>query len=119
MKSKVFKNEIKRIDHVHIDDIKSMSRGYFFSKDSMRFFNSRLSSYGYRKMLVNEKEIVLSNHIFFVTSEKFDWKSKRLYTVRRLNSQTGEIITIGEFQSYKSSNGANRKAESLAFNDDF
>ena len=59
---------------------------HFFSKESMRFFSSRVHSEVY-------------NGRFFVTSEKFDWKSPRLYTVRKIESD-GSITTIGDFQGF-------------------
>ena len=48
-----------------------------------------------------------------MTSEQFDWKSPRLYTVREA-FDNGHIETVGEFQQYASSSGAHAKAQRLA-----
>lgn len=105
---------MKRISFIGRNTLESMHRGHFFDKGSMRFFNSRIAEYGYNGILCNDKETIYSDLVFFVTSEKFDYKSPRLYTIRRLNRTTGEIITVGEFQAYKTSSGANKKAQKLA-----
>ena len=71
------------------DDLRAYVKSYgnhFFDPSTMRFFNSRLcggcDSLG-----------------FFVTSERFDAATPRLYTVRRLRIG-GEVDTVGEFQAY-------------------
>ena len=86
-----------------IDDVKRLHTKYFFSKDSMRFFNSRL---------VNE--VYPSNHgkVYFITSEKYDYKSPRLFTLRAIEVTTGNIDIIGEFQAYTSKS----TAETMALN---
>lgn len=113
-KAQVVNKEIVRFEYVSQSELERYHKGYFFSRDSMRFFNSRIAQYGYRKLTCNDKEIIYHNLVFFVTSEKFDCKSKRLYTIRRLNIDSGEIITVGEFQQYKSSGWANKVAQKLA-----
>ena len=70
---------------------------HFFSPSNMRFFSSRVHSEVY-------------NGCYFVTSEKFDWKSPRLYTVRKIESN-GDITTIGEFQQYDSRSKAHTAAK--------
>lgn len=72
---------------------KNIGANYFFSPGSKRFFNSRIldSVYPTKKL------------VYFVTSEKFDYKSPRLFTIRAYNPKTGSIDTIGEFQQYKTS----------------
>ena len=59
---------------------------FFFSPSAKRFFSSRIHSEVY-------------NGCVFVTSEKFDWKSPRLYTVRKIESD-GSITTLGDFQGF-------------------
>lgn len=108
------KNEIVRFEYVSANEIERMAKGHFFDKQAMRFFNSRVAQYGYRKITCTESETLYHNLIFFVTSEKFDYKSPRLYTIRRLNTQSGEIITVGEFQDFKTSATANRWAQKYA-----
>ena len=70
---------------------------HFFSPSSMRFFSSRVHSEVY-------------SGCYFVTSEKFDWKSPRLYTVRKIESD-GSITTIGDFQGYETRSKAHTAAK--------
>lgn len=65
---------------------------YFFSRDSMRFFKSKIES-------------GLYNGKYFITSEQFDYNSPRLYTVRSVNLDAS-INTIGDFQQYKTKSHA-------------
>lgn len=64
---------------------------FFFSEGAMRFFNSRIETRG---KLIGDK--------YFITSEQFDEKSPRLYSVRSFEKKTGDINTIGEFQEFAS-----------------
>jgi hypothetical protein len=102
---------MSKFDYVSLDTIKRLSKGHFFDKGSTRFFNSRYCRDGFRGMT---KDFTFSNLIFFVTSEQYDHKSPRLYTIRRLNTESGEIITVGEFQGYKTSTTANKHAQKMA-----
>jgi hypothetical protein len=90
-------------------DIKQKSRGHFFDSSAMRFFNSRLLSDVYPS----------KDRIFFVTSEKFDYKSPRLYTVRCLVMRTGFVETFGEFQGYNTSTQAKNAALKAAYDNLF
>ena len=63
--------------------------GHWFSKDTMRFFKSRLPDYAYLK----------GNNAYFITSESDFSGSNRLYSIREFNRNTGQIETIGEFNS--------------------
>lgn len=81
---------------------------YFFSKDTLKFFNSKISEYIY----ANWKEDCYQ--FYFVTSEKGpDDIDIRRYTVREFDSQTGKVNTVGEFQQYKTSAAAKRAAKAL------
>ena len=64
----------------------------WFSKDTMKFFNSRITS-----------EVLKGK--YFITSERFDSQSPRLFTVRIANDN-GHIDTVSEFQAFKSAQGA-------------
>jgi len=77
---------------------------HFFSKDAMRFFKSRVS--------VNVH--TGPGGIFIVTSERFDWNSPRLYTVRKVSEDCSDVSTVGEFQGYRTSAAAHKEAERLA-----
>jgi hypothetical protein len=59
----------------------------FFSAGAKRFFNSRTLDNG----------VIVNGFLLFITSEKFDHRSPRNYTVRKFRIKTGDIWTIGEF----------------------
>lgn len=68
--------------------IRSMQMDHhFFDPDSMRFFDSRICTGA-------------DDNGLFVTSERFDRTSPRLYTIRRFIYETGAVETVGEFQQY-------------------
>ena len=67
----------------------------------MRFFSSRVQTTPPYKGRV------------FVTSEKYDWKSPRYYTVRCIRPDGG-IDTIEEFQGFATRQSAHRFAEKYA-----
>lgn len=71
---------------------------HFFDANTMRFFNSRVC----RKVIGN----------YFVTSERFDHNSPRLYTLRRVDDR-GWIGSIGEFQAFATSRAAYQEAARL------
>lgn len=79
---------------------------HWFDASSMRFFDSRIGSNVYP---TNNPYITL-----FVSSERFDEKTKRYYSIRSYDSRTHDIDTIGEFQQYDSSRQANREAKRIA-----
>ena len=74
---------------------------YFFYPDTMRFFSSRIQMNPPYKGRV------------FVTSERMNWNSPRLYSVRVIKP-AGNIETVGEFQGFASRQSAHRFAESYA-----
>lgn len=61
---------------------------YFFERDTMRFFRSRI-------------ETQANNGGYFITSEKPP-HGPRQFTLRRFNWETGDIDTVGEFMQYRS-----------------
>ena len=67
---------------------------HWFSAGAIRFFNSRFGRrvYGGR---------------YFVSSERFDHKSPRRYTVRMVRPG-GDVQTVGAFQGFGSSRAAVR-----------
>ena len=72
-----------------IDEIKRANKEkghHFFDSDTMRFFRSRILSY------IEEN--------YFITSEKFDDGSPRVYTVR-IALEDGTIHSVSEFQQFK------------------
>lgn len=65
---------------------------HWFSKDTMRFFNSRV-----------ESELIEGK--YFITSEDNFNRDARLYSVRIVNKD-GTIDTVGEFLGYKTKQAA-------------
>jgi hypothetical protein len=86
-----------------MDEIREANRrsgGHWFSRDTMRFFNSRVSGQ------------VIGGR-FFVSSERYDYNAPRLYTIREA-LEDGSIETVGGFQAWTNARDAKRTAESLA-----
>lgn len=54
----------------------------------MEFFNSKI-------------EIFDPCSRFFVTSEKFNSESPRLFTLRKFDPETGRVASVSEFQAFK------------------
>lgn len=73
----------------------------WFSAGAKRFFNSRIGACLHGQSPANWN--------LFITSERYDHRSPRRYTIRQLLI-TGQIETIGEFQAYGSSAAAQRAA---------
>ena len=97
-------NESTMPYHWTICHVKSYcwNRGsHFFSPDTMRFFSSRIQTTPPYKGRV------------FVTSERMNWNSPRLYTVRVVKP-SGHIETIGDFGGFTSRQSAHRFAEKYA-----
>lgn len=72
---------------------------HFFCASALRFFKSR----------VNDQVFSGPGGVFFVTSERYDWDSPRLYTVRQA-MPNGHIETPDEFQQYGNMRAAKRAA---------
>ena len=75
--------------HKVVMEYEEKTRGHWFKPETMRFFRSRLPSYGYAH----------NDSIFFVSSEN-DGVRGRKYTIREFDSNTGTIETIGEFYQH-------------------
>lgn len=98
--------ERKFDDIAHVKAANRNLGHFFFERDTMRFFQTRLGStlYGGR---------------YFVTSERDDtyglpaWDGQRRYTVRRANGD-GSISTVSVFGEYGTSATANAVAAQLA-----
>lgn len=86
-----------------ITDIKKINaeKGFFFfSKKNMRLFKSKIESGLYK------------NNCFITSECNFDG-TKRFYTVRKFNPESGSIETIGEFQQFKTIDSAREFARSV------
>lgn len=77
---------------------------FFFSPDTLRFFSSRVSGTVYSAGKDRGQ--------FFVTSERYNDSSPRMYTIRRFDQGTGDVSTAEGhcFQEYASSTGAQAAA---------
>lgn len=111
MKVRTLKPYYLKADIYSISDIERKAKGYFFSKDSMRFFRSRVLY-----------EVFASvENVYFVTSEKYTSFSgpdgERLFTVRAFNIKSRSINTIGEFQAYETGARALSAALDCAYNE--
>lgn len=98
------------VPHLSIDEIKVANQragSCFFSPETMRFFNSRVSNITYCG----------GGGIFFVSSERHSYsngeRGKRSYSVREFNPETCDIWTVGEFNNLSKST-AHRTAKALA-----
>ena len=75
-----------------IEDIKyhnAETGHYFFSEGAMQFFASRVAPTLYGK-----------DRNIFITSEKFDDDTERMYTVRCID-EDGQIQDLSEFQQFR------------------
>jgi hypothetical protein len=78
---------------------------YFFAKDTMRFFKSKVLPEIWEGR----------DYIFFVTSEQGPTEQdKHRYSVRRFNKETADIRTEGTFQAYETPREAKKAAENAA-----
>jgi len=82
-----------------VSDIRRHHSGHWFDPSSMRFFRSRVGDAVYG-----------DGGNFFVSSEQFDDRSPRLYTVR-VAYDDGSIDEVGKFQQYPTYGEAVRAAK--------
>lgn len=87
MKTLPTTNVITKKYHHCLENFIYTHKGYFFSKDTMRFFNSKVYSCLYEDR-------------FFITSEKQSYNHDRTYSIRLL-CPSDSIETIGNFQEFK------------------
>lgn len=96
---------------ISIEDVKDDYRrgpGHWFSKDTMRFFASRVMEDAF------DDE---NGHVYFVSSEQFRYMGRvdaRRYSVRCYTREGRDITTVGEFQAYATRKSALAAAERLA-----
>jgi len=100
---------------VSMAEIERRHRGHWFSSGAKQFFACRLASFGYK--ITDEQ----GTRVYFVSSERFldplkrdGYSGGRLYSVRVLDWETGDIDTVGEFQQYTTGKAADRAARKLA-----
>lgn len=81
---------------INILQVKQAHTGHWFSSGAMKFFDSRIP----------QTAIMENGKAYFVSSERFDYNSPRLYSIRVCDMSSGKIDTIGEFQQYATSKQA-------------
>ena len=74
----------------------------FFSRESMKFFNSK----------INMNQQTQNNFNMFITSEKFDYNSPRLYTIRMFLKEN-YICTFSDFQQFETLSQAKKELKKL------
>jgi len=89
---------------IDMASVKASHKGHWFDEGAMQFFKSRVARWGYEN----------GGLVYFVSSEKYDLATPRLYSVRVYDRTTDEIDTCGDFQQYKSYSGANKAAQRMA-----
>jgi hypothetical protein len=97
VKSMANVNQVFQLKRLHENN-----GGYFFSKESMRFFSSRIHSDVYGGCV-------------FVTSEQNSsrrYEYSRLYTVRYMDAD-GSTRTVGEFQGFDTRSKAHTFAKNI------
>jgi len=90
-----------------IEDIKRANRAAghcWFEPAALRFFGS----------MVHDRVHEGPGGVFFVSSERQNYSTPRLYSVRQAINGGRGITTIGEFQGYASSRAAHAAAERFA-----
>ena len=88
------------------DDIVRKHRGHYFSKDTMRFFKSKL---------IQDVFPTDSGRVYFVTSEQGP-DGVRAFSVRCYSIVQDDISTVGEFRGYESRAKALTAALNCAYN---
>lgn len=86
------------MDKSYAQAISERHENHFFDASAMRCFNSRVLDSTWTKMDDDTYR--------FITSERFDAESPRLYTIREFTVSTGSTETVGEFQAYRNSRTA-------------
>ena len=89
-REQVYEYTVPMVKLEHINEEKGK---FFFSPGTTKFFSSRWGARAYVK----------KGDAYFVTSEQYhgrEGSNPRRYTVRKMNLETGDTDTIGEFQAY-------------------
>ncbi len=95
---------------VDMEFVKTHSNGHFFVPAAMRGFRSHLAQLAY----VTDDD----KTAYFVTSEQFVSSNgkadPRVYTVRVMDMETGDVRTTGKRGAYNNVRTANHEAKRLA-----
>lgn len=86
-----------------IENLKRLNKQngmFWFSPDTMRFFNSKI-----------ESGIIKGE--YFISSERRPDESKRRYTVRKVNWENGDIETFSDFMQFSTADTARNFIDKL------
>jgi hypothetical protein len=78
---------------------------HWFDKNTLRFFRSRVGDAAFTDG---------RGGAYFVSSEQFNERSPRLYSIRYYDPKKCNINTVGKFQQYASNAAATRVAQKIA-----
>ena len=112
-KNGISMDEFNKSGHYFEGEIKRRAEKgspYFFDKDTMRYFSSKVSGLMWQ---VGDPKNYQTNDIYFITSEQDKGRIKhsgsvRGYTIRKISAD-GEIDTVSEFQEFSSLNDAKKE----------
>lgn len=79
-----------------ISEMKELNKqkgGHWFDKGSMNFFNTQIETQP------NKENI-------FITSDRMNYDDPKKYSLRWFNSETHDVVTLGDFNSYQSLDSA-------------
>lgn len=99
---------------IRIEEVKEANRKhgfYYFSRDAMQFFSSRVSDRAYK----------VGTKAYFITSEKNKHSIRgghtdanpRKWSIRVIDLITGRVNTVGQFQEFNSKREAKKQLERL------
>lgn len=88
---------MSEVEEIRIEEVKQSNREHgfhYFSRDTMRFFSSRVSDRAYK----------VGDKAYFITSEKhrLTANNPRKWTIRVIDLITGKVNTVGRFQEFNS-----------------
>lgn len=91
-----------QVEILTLSDIRRATRGHWFDADTMKFFSTTLPD--------GEYVWNINGRVFFISGERDTWTDqKRRYTIREYLPEKDDIVTVGEFQQYRTPDQA-RKA---------
>jgi hypothetical protein len=80
---------MKKLTIAEMKELNKAKGGHWFDKGAMRFFNTRIETQP------NAENI-------FITSEYMDNPSNKKYSLRWFNTETHDVVTLGDFNAIRS-----------------
>lgn len=106
---------VKQIPMREVIETNKKKGQYWFSPDTMKFFDSQVGGWAYKK----------GDYAYFISSEKFTGDramgvpaKPRRYSIRKMNMTTGDVSTVGEFQEFSTEKSAQNKLALILSNGD-